>query len=26
VLGWIRQQRGKPSHHLVGLAERLHVV
>jgi transcriptional regulator with XRE-family HTH domain len=26
VLSWIRQQRGKPSHHLIGLAERLHVV
>ncbi|MGH3976234.1 MAG: helix-turn-helix domain-containing protein, partial [Pseudonocardiaceae bacterium] len=26
VLRWIRQQRGKPSHHLVGLAQRLHVV
>jgi transcriptional regulator with XRE-family HTH domain len=25
VLSWIRQQRGKPSHHLIGLAERLHV-
>jgi transcriptional regulator with XRE-family HTH domain len=25
VQRWIRQQRGKPSHHLVGLAERLHV-
>jgi transcriptional regulator with XRE-family HTH domain len=25
VLSWIRQQRGKPSHHLVGLAQRLHV-
>ncbi|MGH3867222.1 MAG: helix-turn-helix domain-containing protein [Pseudonocardiaceae bacterium] len=26
VLRWIRQQRGKPNHHLIGLAERLHVV
>jgi hypothetical protein len=26
VQGWIRQQRGRPSHHLIGLAERLHVV
>ncbi|MCA1709468.1 MAG: XRE family transcriptional regulator, partial [Actinobacteria bacterium] len=26
VLSWIRQQRGKPSHHLAGLAKRLHVV
>src|SRR6478752_1132131 len=25
VLSWIRQQRGKPSHHLAGLAKRLHV-
>jgi transcriptional regulator with XRE-family HTH domain len=26
VLRWIRQQRGKPSHHLAGLAKRLHVI
>ena len=26
VLSWIRQQRGEPSHHLAGLAKRLHVV
>ncbi len=26
VLRWIRQQRGKPSHHLAELAKRLHVV
>lgn len=26
VLRWIRQQRGKPSHQLAGLAKRLHVV
>jgi transcriptional regulator with XRE-family HTH domain len=25
VMRWIRQQRGKPSHHLAGLAKRLHV-
>jgi hypothetical protein len=26
VMRWIRQQRGKPSHHLTELAKRLHVV
>jgi tetratricopeptide (TPR) repeat protein len=26
VLSWVRQQRGKPSHQLAGLAKRLHVV
>lgn len=26
VLRWIRQQRGKPSHHRAGPAKRLHVV
>ena len=26
VMRWIRQQRGKPSHHLAELAKRLHVV
>ncbi|HET9254325.1 MAG TPA: XRE family transcriptional regulator, partial [Pseudonocardiaceae bacterium] len=26
VLCWVRQQRGKPSHRLIGLAQRLHVI
>lgn len=26
VVSWVRQQRGKPSHQLAGLAKRLHVV
>jgi hypothetical protein len=26
VLSWVRQQRGKPSQQLAGLAKRLHVV